>query len=445
MPSTPHSQPDAATLQAYWMPFTPNRKFKRQPQMLVGARGMYYTDSQGREILDGIAGLWCVNAGHGHPAIAAAMKAQIDRLDYASSFTLSHPDAFRLAEQVAALAPADMNHVFFTNSGSESVDTALKMALAYHRARGQAGRFRLIGRERSYHGVNFGGLSVGGIGKHRSAFGPLLPGVDHLPHTHDLQRNAFSHGLPEHGVERADALETLLALHDPATVAAVIVEPVAGSTGVLPPPVGYLRRLREICDRHGILLIFDEVITGFGRLGHAFAAHHFDVVPDLMTTAKALTNAAVPMGAVIVREHVHQAFMNGAEDAVEFAHGYTNSGHPLACAAALATLAVHAAEGLAQRAAEQGVVLGQAVHALKGEAGIVDIRNIGLLAAIELQSWPSRVGAHAQAVAAHAFERGVLVRAVGETIVMSPPLVIERAQVDRMVQTVADGIREVQP
>jgi beta-alanine--pyruvate transaminase len=436
----------ASRLAAYWMPFTPNRRFKRDPRLLAEARGMHYTTVDGRRILDGIAGLWCVNAGHSHPAIAAALKAQIDRLDFASSFAISHPGAFVLAERLAAYAPGDLNHVFFTNSGSESVDTALKIALAYHRARGDGGRFRLVGRERAYHGVNFGGISVGGIGKHRAAYGPLLPGAIHLPHTHDPQRNPYARGQPQHGgIERANALESLIALHDASTIAAVIVEPVAGSTGVLPPPAGYLQRLREICDRHGILLIFDEVITGFGRLGARFAAERFGVLPDLMTAAKGITNAAVPMGAVFVRDHVHAAFMHGSEDAVELPHGYTNSGHPLACAAALATLDVHEREALPQRAADSAAALEAAAHGLRGLPGVTDIRNVGMLAAFELEPWPGGGGRHAQAVAAHAFEHGVLVRPVGETIVLSPPLVIERTQIDELVQTVADALRAVRP
>ncbi|MBN9429665.1 MAG: aminotransferase class III-fold pyridoxal phosphate-dependent enzyme, partial [Burkholderiales bacterium] len=362
-------------LAAFWMPFTPNRRFKRAPQLLVGADGMYYRHRDGRRILDGIAGLWCVNAGHRHPRIVAALARQLGELDYASSFQISHPAAFELAQRLCAWAGNGLAHAFFTNSGSESVDTALKIALAYQRSRGQGGRFKLIGRERSYHGMGFGGLSVGGIGKHRSAFGPLLPGVDHLPHTHDPARNAFSRGQPAHGAERADALEAILALHDPATVAAVIVEPVAGSTGVLLPPQGYLQKLRAICDRHGILLIFDEVITGFGRLGAPLAATCFGVRPDIVTLAKGLTNAAVPMGAVLVSDGVHQAFMQGPEEAVELAHGYTYSGHPLACAAALATLDVHRDEALAQRAAELAPHFESLVHGLRDAPGVIDIRN----------------------------------------------------------------------
>ena len=432
----------SSRLDAYWMPFTANRKFKRDPRFIVGAEGMHYLMSDGQKVLDAIAGLWCVNAGHKHPKISAALKEQIDTLDYASSFQIGHPPAFELAARIAELAPGDLDHVFFTNSGSESVDTALKMALAYHRTRGDAGRYRLIGRERAYHGVGFGGISVAGIAKHRNAFGPLLPGVDHLPHTHDLKRNAFSKGEPAHGgVQYADALESICALHDPATIAAVIVEPIAGATGVLPPPVGYLKRLREICDEHGILLIFDEVITGFGRLGANFAADYFGVVPDLVTTAKGLTNAVVPMGAVLVRKGIYDTFMRGNESAVEFSHGYTYSGHPLACAAALSTLDVHAEEGLAQRTAEIAPYFQEALHSLRDLPGVIDIRNLGLLGAVELAPVAGQAGARAQAVHRDAMAAGVLVRPVGDSIALSPPLVISRGEVDQVVETLRGAIR----
>lgn len=425
------------------MPFTANRKFKKDPRFVVGAQGVYYTMSDGSRVLDGIAGLWCVNAGHQHPAISAALKKQVDELDYASNFQLGHPAAFTLAERLADWAPDHLNHVFFTNSGSESVDTALKIALAYHRARGEAGRYRLIGRARSYHGVGFGGISVAGIAKHRNAFGPLLNGVDHLPHTHDLVRNAFSRGEPAHGVDHADALEAICALHDPATIAAVIVEPVAGSTGVLPPPVGYLKRLREICSKHGILLIFDEVITGFGRLGARFAADAFGVVPDLMASAKGLTNGAVPMGAVFVSDSVQAAFMQGNEAGVEFAHGYTYSGHPLACAAALATLQVHQDEDLAGQCSGMAPYFADVLHALRGEPGVLDVRNAGLLGAVELASWPDRAAARGQAVERRCLEQGLLVRALGDTIALSPPLVIQRGEIGRMADTLRSAMRHV--
>jgi beta-alanine--pyruvate transaminase len=436
-PSRPVSE---SQLDAYWMPFTANRRFKADPYFIVGAQGMHYLMSDGRKMLDAIAGLWCVNAGHRHPKISDAIKQQVDVLDYASSFQMGYPPAFELAERIAALAPADLDHVFFTNSGSESVDTALKMALAYHRIRGEAGRFRLIGRERSYHGVGFGGISVAGIGKHRHAFGPLLPGVDHLPHTLDLSRNAFARGEPAHGAEYADALDAICALHDPSTIAAVIVEPVAGATGVLPPPRGYLKRLREICDKHGILLIFDEVITGFGRLGATFASERFGVVPDLAAVAKGLTNAVVPMGAVLVRKGIFQTFMSGKDEGVEFAHGYTYSGHPLACTAALATLGVHAQEGLAQRAAEIEPYWEEALHSMRGLPGVIDIRNVGLLAAVEFAPWAGQPGGAAQSVLRECMEQGVLVRPLGECVALSPPLVIARAEVDQIADAMRNAI-----
>jgi beta-alanine--pyruvate transaminase len=426
-----------ASLDAFWMPFTPNRKFKQAPRLIVGAEGLHYDLADGRRVLDAIAGLWCVNAGHRNPRISAALKAQIDVLDYASNFQIGHPAAFTLAERLAQFAPAGMNHVFFTNSGSESVDTALKIALACHRARGDAGRYRLIGRERAYHGVGFGGISVGGIGRQRSTFGPLLNGVDHLPHTLDLARNAFSRGEPEHGLDKADALEAMLSLHDASTVAAVIVEPVSGSTGVLPPPRGYLKRLRQICDRHGVLLIFDEVITGFGRLGTNFAADLFCVTPDIITTAKGLTNGAVPMGAVLLRDEVHDAFMQGPVGAVELSHGYTYSGHPLACAAALATLDCYTQDGLIDNAAELSPYFEDALHALRGLPGVTDVRNTGMLAGVELQAWADGAGTHAQAVAQHCADHGVLVRSVGETIALSPPLTLARTHIDQ----IADALR----
>ena len=412
------------------------------PPTASSSNRRYYDLADGRRVLDAIAGLWCVNAGHRNPRISAALKAQIDVLDYASNFQIGHPAAFELAQRLTQLAPAGMNHVFFTNSGSESVDTALKIALAYHRARGDAGRYRLIGRERSYHGVGFGGISVGGIGRQRSTFGPLLNGVDHLPHTLDLARNAFSRGQPAHGIDRADALEALFSLHDASTVAAVIVEPVAGSTGVLPPPRGYLKRLREICDRHGVLLIFDEVITGFGRLGTNFAADLFDVKPDLITTAKGLTNGAVPMGAVLMRDAVHDAFMQGSVGAVELSHGYTYSGHPLACAAAMATIDAYVQDGLFAQAAELSPYLEHGLHALRGLPGVIDIRNVGLLAGVELQPWASGPGTHAQAVAQHCLEKGVLVRSVGDTIALSPPFTIERRHIDQIVDSLRTAIAQ---
>ncbi|NVN11211.1 MULTISPECIES: aspartate aminotransferase family protein [Nguyenibacter] len=427
---------------AFWMPFTANRQFRRTPRMLVAADGMYYTADDGRRVLDGCAGLWCVNAGHNRPRITEAVQKTIATLDFAPTFQMGHPLGFAAADRIAALAPGDLNHVFFCNSGSEAADTALKIAIAYHRVRGDAARTRLIGRERGYHGVGFGGISVGGISGNRKLYGGLLTGVDHLPHTHDLARNAFSKGLPEHGAELADTLERIVALHDPSTIAAVMVEPMAGSTGVLPPPVGYLRRLREICDKYGILLIFDEVITGFGRLGGpAFAAEKFGVIPDIMTCAKGVTNGTIPMGAAIVREHVHAAFMDGPESGIELPHGYTYSGHPVACAAAIATLDTYAEENLFARADDLAPYFEEAAHALRGLPHVVDIRNVGLVAGIELEPRPGAPGARAYETFDRAFRKGVLVRYTGDVIAVSPPLIIEKAQIDQLFGTIADIVR----
>ncbi len=388
-----------------------------------------------------MAGLWCVNAGHARPKIVQAIQAQAAELDYAPPFQMGHPKAFELADKVAALAPDGLNKVFFTNSGSESVDTALKMALAYHRVRGEGHRTRLIGRERGYHGVNFGGISVGGMVANRKMFGAMLAGVDHIRHTHDPARNAFTRGQPEHGAEFADDLERLCALHDPSTIAAVIVEPVAGSTGVLIPPKGYLQRLREICDRHGILLIFDEVITGFGRTGQPFAAQTFGVTPDLMTVAKGITNGCVPMGAVLVKQSIHDAFMQGPEHLIEFFHGYTYSAHPLACAAGLATLETYADEGLLTRAADLQGYFAEAVHSLKGLPNVIDIRNIGLVGGIELAPIAGEPAKRAFNVFLDCYDKGVLVRTTGDIVALSPPLIIEREQIDRIVETLAGAIR----
>ena len=428
-------------LDAYWMPFTANRQFKKAPRLLTRAEGMHYWDDQGRQILDAVAGLWCVNAGHGRPRITQAIQAQAAEMDFAPPFQMAHPKAFELASRLAALAPQGMNKVFFTNSGSESVETALKMALAYHRARGEGSRTRLIGRERGYHGVNFGGISVGGIVGNRRMFGTLLSGVDHLRHTHDPARNAFSVGQPAHGAELADDLERLVALHDASTIAAVIVEPVAGSTGVLIPPQGYLQRLREICDRHGILLIFDEVITGFGRTGQPFAAQTFGVTPDLIALAKGVSNGAVPMGAVLVRQGIHDAFMTGPEQAIEFLHGYTYSAHPLACAAGLATLDTYAEEGLLTRAGELQDHFAAAVHSLRGEPHVVDVRNIGLVGGIELAPIPGEPTKRAYGVFLDLYERGLLVRTTGDIIALSPPLIIERAQIAQIVDMIRAALR----
>jgi beta-alanine--pyruvate transaminase len=431
-------------LDAYWMPFTPSRHFKGAPRLVSRAQGMHYWTPEGREILDGVAGLWCVNAGHAQPLIVQAIAEQAAQMDFAPPFNMGHPLAFELANRLVQIAPPELKKVFFTNSGSEAVDTALKMALAYHRARGEGGRTRLIGRERGYHGVNFGGISVGGMVGNRKAFGPLLPGVDHLRHTHDLARNAYTRGVPAHGAELADDLERLVALHDASTIAAVIVEPVAGSTGVLLPPQGYLQRLRQICDKHGILLIFDEVITGFGRLGAPFAATLFGVTPDLMTLAKGLTNGCVPMGAVMAKSHVHDVFMTGPEHLVEFPHGYTYSGHPLACAAAIATLDTYAQHNLLTRAADLGGVFEDALHSLRGLPHVVDIRNLGLVGGVELNPIAGLPGKRALDVFLACWERGVLIRTTGDTIALSPPLIIEPQHIAHITSTLAEVLKASQ-
>ena len=429
---------DAETnnLDALWMPFTANRQFKRKPRLLAGARDMHYTAVDGRKILDGTAGLWCVNAGHCREPITKAIQEQAARMDFAPGFQMGHPIAFEFAAKLAAMLSGDLDHVFFANSGSEAVDTALKIALAYHQANGQPTRTRLIGRARGYHGVGFGGISVGGISPNRKQFaGGLLGHVDHLPHTHDLQRNAYSKGQPEFGAHLADELEKLVQLHDASTIAAVIVEPVAGSTGVLVPPKGYLERLRAICDRHGILLIFDEVITGFGRLGASFAAEYFKVQPDLMTVAKGITNATVPMGAVFVRKGIYEAFMKGA-DGIELFHGYTYSGHPLAAAAGLATIKLYQDEGLFERAAGLAGYWQEAIHSLRGRSHVIDLRNLGLVGGIELDARAGKPGARAYDVFVDCFENGLLIRVTGDIIALSPPLIVEKTHIDQMVETV---------
>jgi beta-alanine--pyruvate transaminase len=431
----------AKNMDAYWMPFTANRQFKKAPRLLARSQGMHYWTPEGREILDGAAGMWCVNAGHARPKIVKAIAEQAAELDYAPPFQLGHPKAFELAEKLVQITPKGLSKVFYTNSGSESVDTALKMAIAYHRARGEGSRTRLIGRERGYHGVNFGGISVGGIVANRKMFGTLLAGVDHIRHTHDLARNAFSTGLPPHGAELADDLERLVALHDASTIAAVIVEPIAGSTGVLPPPQGYLERLRAICDKHGILLIFDEVITGFGRTGQPFAAQTFGVTPDLMTVAKGLTNGCVPMGAVFASDKIHDAFMNGPEHLIEFFHGYTYSAHPLACAAALATLETYADEGLLTRAGQLGGYFADALHSLKGLPNVIDIRNVGLVGGVELTPLPGEPAKRAFNVFLDCWENGVLLRVTGDIVALSPPLIIEKPQIDRIVDVLGAAIK----
>ncbi|HEV2547626.1 MAG TPA: aspartate aminotransferase family protein [Stellaceae bacterium] len=428
-------------LEPFWMPFTANRQFKAKPRLLVGAQGMHYITAEGRRVLDGTAGLWCCNAGHSHPKIVAAIAEQAAEMDYAPAFQMGHPKAFELAARVAALFPGDLDHVFFTNSGSESVDTALKIAIAYHRVRGEGTRTRLIGRERGYHGVGFGGISVGGIVNNRKFFGPMLSGVDHLPHTYDREKQAFSRGQPEWGAHLADELERIVTLHDASTIAAVIVEPVACSTGVLVPPKGYLKRLREICTKHGILLIFDEVITGFGRLGTSFAVDYFDVMPDLVTTAKGLTSGAVPMGAVVARKAIYDAFMTGPDHAIELFHGYTYSGHPLACAAGLAALDIYAEEGLFERARTLAPYWEEAVHALKGLPHVIDCRNLGLIAAVELEPIAGQPAKRAFDAFLRAYENGLMIRTTGDIIALSPPLTISKGEIDELFGKLATVLK----
>jgi len=441
----PTQAPEALTrgdLEAHWMPFTANRQFKSKPRILAKASGMHYWTPEGRQILDGVAGLWCVNAGHGRKEIAQAVASQLETMDYAPPFQMGHPPAFVLANAVVKIAPPGLDHVFFTNSGSESVDTALKIALAYHRVRGEATRTKLIGRERGYHGVGFGGISVGGIAPNRKMWSAsLVPGVDHLSHTHDLARNAFSRGEPEHGANLADELERLVTFHDAATIAAVIVEPIAGSTGVLISPKGYLKRIREICDKHGILLIFDEVITGFGRTGSAFAAQEFGVTPDIITGAKGLTNGSVPMGCVIVKKGIYEAFMQGPEGAIELFHGYTYSAHPTACAAGIATLEIYEREGLLTRAKTLARYWEDAAHSLKGLPHVIDIRNYGLILGLELASIPGKVGTRAFEVYTKCFERGLLIRQTGDILALSPPLIIERPQIDQIFTILSEVLK----
>jgi beta-alanine--pyruvate transaminase len=435
--------PADGDLDAFWMPFTANRQFKANPRLLERAQGMYYWTADGREILDGVAGLWCVNAGHGRREITEAVTKQLSTMEYAPAFQMGHPIAFELATRLAKIAPPGLDRIFFTNSGSESVDTALKIAIAYHRARGAGQRTRFIGREKGYHGVGFGGMSVGGMVNNRKIFGSsMLPGVDHLPHTLNTEHNGFSRGLPQWGAHLAEELERLIALHDASTIAAVIVEPIAGSAGVVLPPIGYLERLREICAKHDILLIFDEVITGFGRVGKPFASQAFDVTPDLMTTAKGLTNGAIPMGAVFAHRKIYDALMQGPENAIELFHGYTYSAHPVACAAALATLEVYIKEGLLTRAASLASEWESAVHSLRGLPHVRAVRNYGLIGAVELEPRTGKPGARAFDVFLKCFERGVMVRQTGDTIAMSPPLIIESKQIARIVETLAVAVRE---
>ncbi|VVE64017.1 omega amino acid--pyruvate aminotransferase [Pandoraea captiosa] len=429
---------------AFWMPFTNNRQFKSAPRLLTRAEGMYYTSSDNRQILDGTAGLWCVNAGHCRTEIVEAIRQQAGEMDFAPTFQMGHPKAFEAAAKIAEITPQGLDRIFFTNSGSESVDTALKIALAYHRARGEGQRTRLIGRERGYHGVGFGGISVGGISPNRKAYsGQLLPAVDHLPHTLNIKEAAFTKGQPAWGAHLADELERLVTLHDASTIAAVIVEPLAGSTGVLVPPQGYLQKLREICDKHGILLIFDEVITGLGRLGKPFAAQYFNVTPDIITMAKGVNNAAVPMGAVAVKTSVHDTIVDaGNTGAIEFFHGYTYSGHPLAAAAACAALDLYKSEGLFERAAKLAPHFEKTIHGLRDLPNVVDIRNLGMVGGIELATRDGKPGARAHEIFVKCFERGALIRYTGDILAFSPPLIISEAQIDELFGIVAQAIRE---
>lgn len=435
------AQNSVNNLDAYWMPFTPNRQFKAHPRMFVGAEGMYYRTSDGRKVLDGIAGLWCCAAGHKRREIGEAISRQFDTLDYSPAFQSGHPAVFELAARLAALMPGTLDHVFFTNSGSESVETALKIALAYHRVRGEGQRTRLIGREKGYHGVNFGGISVGGIPANRKMFGSLLTGVDHLRHTHNVAGNEFSRGVPKHGMELADDLERLCQLHDPSTIAAVIVEPVAGSAGVVLPPAGYLQRLRDICTRHGILLIFDEVITGFGRLGTPFAVDYFGVEPDMVTTAKGLTNGVVPMGAVFTQQKIYDAFMTGPEHVIELFHGYTYSGNPIACAAAMAALDIYQRDGLLTRGAELADYWADGLHSLRGLPHVIDIRNIGLIGAVELAPIAGNPTKRAFSAFLKAYDAGLLIRTTGDIIALSPPLIIEKKEIDFIFETLSRILR----
>ncbi|HET7085451.1 MAG TPA: aminotransferase class III-fold pyridoxal phosphate-dependent enzyme [Rhizomicrobium sp.] len=433
----------ANSMNAFWMPFTPNRTFKAAPRMFASAEGMYYVTADGRRVLDTIAGLWCVNAGHGQPKIVKAIQEQAARLDFVSSFNMSHPAAFTLANRIAALAPGDLNHVFFCNSGSEAADTALKIARAYHRVRGDGGRTRFIGRAKAYHGVGWGGLSVSGLGHQRRDFTPLLGEVDHLALPYDRAKSGFTKGQPEMGAEYAEELAQLLAtIHNPATVAAVIVEPVIGSGGVYPPPRGYLERLRQICDANGILLIFDEVISGFGRTGKPFAAQTFGVTPDIMTCAKGMTNGAVPMGATIVSSKIYDTFMARADSPIELLHGYTYSAHPLACAAALAALDVYE-DGLFDRVGQIAHLWEKGVHSLKGLPHVADLRNIGLLAGIDLEPRAGAAGARGTAVNQACFEAGILVRNAADTLMVSPPFIIAEEQIQTFFSTLANVLQHI--
>jgi beta-alanine--pyruvate transaminase len=434
---------DLPDMDSYWMPFTGNRYFKENPRVIHRAEGMYCWSHDGRKMLDMVAGLWCCNAGHCDPRIVKAIQDQAADLDYAMAFQLGHPKAFELASKLTNLAPDGIDHAFFVNSGSEAVDTAMKMTLAYHRIRGQGERTRFIGRERGYHGVGFGGISVGGMSPNRKMFGAMLPGVDHLPHTHHLEHNAFSRGLPSWGEHLADELENIIALHDPSNIAGVIVEPIAGSAGVLLPPQGYLKKIREICTKHGIMLIFDEVICAFGRTGDAFAAKRFDVTPDIMTTAKGLTSGTVPMGAVLTKGDIYNTFMTGPDGAIEFFHGYTYSGHPLAAAAACATLDVYAEDDLFNRALSLEDIFADALHSLKDEPYVIDVRNYGLIGAVELTPIAGQPTARAMSIFRECYDKGLIIRTTGDTVAFSPPLIVKESQIEQTVEIIRTTLRSL--
>jgi beta-alanine--pyruvate transaminase len=430
-------------LDNYWLPFTPNKKFKANPRLLTSAKGMYYKTDDDREVLDGIAGLWCTNAGHCHPKIVEAVQNQVAELDYATAFNMSHPKAFELAEKISSLTPEGLDRIFYGNSGSEAVETAMKVALAYHASKGEGQRTKFIGREKGYHGVNFGGVSVGGLTPNRKSFGPLLPGIDHMPHTWDVEHMAFSKGQPEWGLHLADELEKILMLQDPSTVAAVIIEPVTGSGGVIVPPKGYLERIREICTKHNVLLIFDEVITGFGRLGCCFAANRFDVRPDMITMAKGLTSAMIPMSAVAFDNSIYDQLMEGPEAMIELFHGYTYSGHPVACAAGIATLDVYEEEGLFDNAKAMEPHFEEAIHSLNGLNQVIDIRNIGLMGAIHFGSNGLPATEFAAKVFQHCYDNNVLVRYSGEFLVLSPSLIVEPTHIEKIIEALKTAIQSV--
>ena len=432
---------DLPDMDSYWMPFTGNRYFKENPRVIHKAEGMYCWSHDGRKLLDMVAGLWCCNAGHCDPRIVKAIQEQAQELDYAMAFQLGHPKVFELASKLVDIAPESIEHAFFVNSGSEAVDTAMKMVLAYHRIRGEGERTRFIGRERGYHGVGFGGISVGGMSPNRKMFGAMLPGVDHLPHTHNLEHNAFSRGLPEWGEHLADELEAIIALHDPSTIAGVIIEPIAGSAGVFLPPKGYLKKIREICTKYGIMLIFDEVICGFGRTGDAFASTRFEVTPDILTVAKGLTSGTVPMGAVLTRGDIYDTFMTGPESAIEFFHGYTYSGHPLAAAAGCATLDVYREDDLFNRAKSLEDKFADALHSLQGEPNVIDIRNFGLVGAVELTPIEGQPTARAMSIFRDCFDKGLIIRTTGDNVAFSPPLIVEEQQIHDTIEMVRTSLR----